>query len=48
MKRNKIISLEDTDLKKLNIQAATKGQNLKVYIEDNLTKLAQKKSKMQL
>jgi len=42
MKKNKIITLEDSDLTKLNIQAAHKGKKLKPYIEEQLTRLAQK------
>lgn len=41
-KQDKIISLLPDDLVKLNIQAAHKGKKLKPYIEEHLTKLAQK------
>jgi macrodomain Ter protein organizer (MatP/YcbG family) len=45
MGKKKIIELEDAVFKKLSIQAATSGKNLKVYIQDHLTKLSDRKIK---
>ena len=41
--KKKIIDIEPEDFKNLSIQAATKGKNLKAYLEENISKLAKKK-----
>lgn len=41
--KKKLIDIAPDDFKSLSIQAATKGKNLKAYIEENISKLAKKK-----